>query len=71
MSIEKRNCNTNETNGEKILYDVYPIEKVGRSVKSDTIPTDTNIPYSVLNVKGKNENVTRMQQTASETKVTE
>ena len=29
--------------GEKILYDVSPIKKAGRSVKSDTLPADNSI----------------------------
>ncbi len=33
----------NTANGEKILYDISPIKKVGQSVKSDTIPTTDNI----------------------------
>ena len=33
----------NATNGEKILYDISPIKKVGRSGKSDTVPTDNSI----------------------------
>lgn len=33
----------NTANGEKILYDISPIKKVGRSVKSDTLPTGGSI----------------------------
>ena len=33
----------NTADGEKILYDISPIEKVGQSVKSDTIPTNNNV----------------------------
>lgn len=32
----------NTTNGEKVLYDINQIKKVGQSVKSDTIPTSTD-----------------------------
>ena len=34
----------NTTNGEKVLYDVHPIEKVGRGRTLPTIPTDDKIP---------------------------
>lgn len=43
----------NTANGEKILYDIGPIKKVGQSVKSDTIPTDGNIAPFPQNVKYK------------------
>ena len=33
----------NTTNGEKVLYDVHPIEKVGRGRTLPTIPTDDTI----------------------------
>lgn len=33
----------NSADGEKILYDISPIKKVGRSVKSDTLPTEDSI----------------------------
>lgn len=36
----------NSSNGEKILYDISPIKKVGRSVKSDTLPTHKSISQS-------------------------
>lgn len=41
----------NAADGEKILYDIYPIKKVGQSVKSDTIPTDSSISPIQENVK--------------------
>ena len=41
----------NSANGEKILYDISPIKKVGRSVKSDTLPTDNNVAQNSDNVK--------------------
>lgn len=37
--------------GEKILYDISPIKKAGRSVKSDTVPTDSSISPIQENVK--------------------
>ena len=43
----------NTTDGEKILYDISPIKKVGRSVKSDALPTDTNVTQNGAEVKGK------------------
>ena len=36
----------NATNGEKILYDISPIKKVGRSGKSDAVPTDKSVPQN-------------------------
>lgn len=36
----------NSSDGRKILYDISPIKKVGRSVKSDSLPTDNIIPQS-------------------------
>ena len=36
----------NATNGEKILYDISPIKKVGRSGKSDAVPTDKMVPQN-------------------------
>ena len=44
----------NTADGEKILYDISPIKKVGQSVKSDTIPTDTKIAQDGKNVKPQN-----------------
>lgn len=44
----------NTTRGEKILYDIYPIKKVGRSVKSDTLPTKSSIRNSSGNVNSEN-----------------
>jgi hypothetical protein len=41
----------NTADGEKILYDISPIKKVGRSVKSDTLPTNGNIAQNSDNVK--------------------
>lgn len=41
----------NTADGEKILYDISPIKKVGRSVKSDTLPTDNKIPQKTESVK--------------------
>ena len=38
-------------NGEKILYDISPIKKVGQAVKSATIPTANNVPQNVPGVK--------------------
>ena len=35
----------NSANGEKILYDISPIKKVGQSVKSDTSTTDNSIAH--------------------------
>lgn len=40
----------NTVNGEKVLYDIGPIKKVGSSVESDITPTDTNISQSDNNV---------------------
>ncbi len=37
---------TTTANGDKILYDIYPIKMVGRSVKSDAIPTDNRLSQS-------------------------
>ena len=37
--------------GEKILYDISPIKKVGQSVKSDTIPTTDNVSQESSGVK--------------------
>jgi len=39
----------NSTNGEKILYDITPIKKVGQSVKSDTSPTKHSISQNQKN----------------------
>lgn len=44
----------NAENGEKILYDINPIKKVERSVKSDTISTDNIIPQTPEKVNRKN-----------------
>jgi len=41
----------NSANGEKILYDIGPIEKVGQSVKSDT-----SLPEPIIAQNGKNVN---------------
>lgn len=41
----------NTANGEKVLYDISPIKKVGRSVKSDTIPTTDNVAQDSTDVK--------------------
>ena len=41
----------NTSNGEKILYDIYPIKKAGQSVKSDTSAADSIISNSAENVK--------------------
>ena len=43
----------NTANGDKLLYDINPIKKVGQSVKSDTIPTEVNISQVPKNVNGK------------------
>lgn len=37
----------NTTNGEKVLYDVHPIEKVGQGRTLPTIPTDNKIPQDI------------------------
>ena len=37
----------NTTNGEKVLYDVHPIEKVGQGRTLPTIPTNKNIPQDI------------------------
>lgn len=44
---------TNTANGDKLLYDINPIKKVGQSVKSDTIPTGNNVSQIPKNVNGK------------------
>ena len=36
----------NSSNGEKILYDIFPINKVGQSVTSDTSTTKDRIPQN-------------------------
>ncbi len=43
----------NTNNSEKILYDIGPIKKVERSVKSDTISTNNSISNSQKNVNKK------------------
>lgn len=43
----------NSTNGEKILYDIYPIEMVERSVTSDTTSTKYSISDSSEKSNGK------------------
>lgn len=43
----------NASNGEKILYDIYPIKKAGQSVKSDTSTANNIIPNPTENVKQK------------------
>lgn len=43
----------NSTNGEKILYDVFPIEKVGGVKTLDTAPTDDSIAPIPENVNTK------------------
>ena len=37
----------NTTNGEKVLYDVHPIEKVGQGRTLPTIPTKNKIPQDI------------------------
>ena len=44
-------------NGEKILYDINPIKKVERSVKSDTIPTNSIISQTDDFVNTQDENI--------------
>ena len=41
----------NSTNGEKILYDIFPIKKVGQSVTSDKSSTNKKIPQNPESVK--------------------
>ena len=41
----------NSADGEKILYDISPIKKVGRSIKLDTLPTADNVAQNSENVK--------------------
>ena len=41
----------NSADGNKILYDISPIRKVGRSIKLDTLPTAENISQNPENVK--------------------
>ncbi len=36
----------NTSNGEKILYDIYPIKKAGQSVKSDTSSANSILPQN-------------------------
>lgn len=61
----------NTANGQKILYDISPIKKVGQSIKLDTIPTDSSISHSVSFVNSENEDVTQMQQLEREADVLE
>ena len=44
----------NTTNGEKILYDIYPIEMVEQAVTSATSTTKKNIPQISPSVKSEN-----------------
>ena len=44
----------NTTNGEKILYDIYPIEMVEGAETSATTTTNKNIPQTSDGVKGEN-----------------
>ena len=48
----------NSVNGEKILYDISPIKKVGQSVKSVTIPTKNSIRNPSGNVNNQNSSST-------------
>lgn len=41
----------NSSNGEKILYDIFPINKVGQSVTSDTSTTNDSVPQNSKSVK--------------------
>ncbi len=41
----------NSADGAKILYDISPIKKVGRSIELDTIPTDTKVAQEGEKVK--------------------
>lgn len=41
----------NTANGEKIIYDISPIKKVGQSGKSDTIPITDTVPQKKTDVK--------------------
>ena len=41
----------NTADGEKILYDISPIKKVGRSIKLDALPTNANIAQNTPEVK--------------------
>ena len=54
----------NSANGEKILYDINPIKKVGRSIKLDTIPTKHSVSQSEPVVNSK----FSMSKTVEETK---
>ena len=42
----------NSSNGEKILYDIFPIKKVGQSVTSDTSSTNGSLSQEPKFVKG-------------------
>ena len=60
ISQDKSDVNNNSMqNGEKILYDINPIKKVGESVKSDSTATNNSISNSNKDVNGNIKNSSR------------
>lgn len=54
----------NTANGEKILYDIFPIKKIaGQVVKSTTSSANNNITHSSQNVNTNNSNAATREQT--------
>lgn len=64
----------NSSNGEKILYDIFPIKKVGQSVTSDTSTTNDSVPQNSKSVKGSfslKDNNQRLSPIAMENRINE
>ena len=56
----------NAADGRKILYDINPIKKVGRAVKSAAIPINTNVSQTSPAAKSKNKLAPKKSSTISE-----